>query len=162
MEIRDAAAQDAHEIAIIWNNEIENGLGTFASTAKSDQDIVESIKAKQSAGHGFLVCKVGGKAAGFAMYGQFRASNGYAKTMEHTIYLAEFAHGKGVGRALMAALEDHARGFGAHSMLAGISAENAGSVTFHLKLGYREIARLPEVGHKSGQWLDLVLMQKFL
>jgi phosphinothricin acetyltransferase len=29
-------------------------------------------------------------------------------------------------------------------------------------MGYAEIARLPEVGHKFGRWMDLVLMQKRL
>jgi phosphinothricin acetyltransferase len=29
-------------------------------------------------------------------------------------------------------------------------------------MGYREVARLPEVGWKFGRWHDLVLMQKML
>jgi phosphinothricin acetyltransferase len=62
----------------------------------------------------------------------------------------------------MAAIEDHARAGGAHSMFAGVSSGNPSGVAFHAALGYREIAMLPEVGFKFGRWFDLHLMQKML
>ncbi len=58
--------------------------------------------------------------AGLATYGQFRGGNGYATCMEHTIILAPHAHGRGLGRALMQAVESHAKAHGAHQMIAGI------------------------------------------
>jgi phosphinothricin acetyltransferase len=51
---------------------------------------------------------------------------------------------------------------GHHSMIAGVAGENAGGAAFHAAIGYREIARLPQVGWKFGRWHDLVLMQKIL
>ena len=72
------------------------------------------------------------------------------------------AQGGGVGRALMTAIEAHARSNGVHSLWAGISAENPGGVGFHRALGFVHVARLPEVGFKFGRWMDLVLMQKIL
>lgn len=47
-------------------------------------------------------------------------------------------------------------------MIAGIEAENAASIGLHERCGFREVARMPEVGFKFGRWLDLVLMQKLL
>ncbi len=32
-------------------------------------------------------------------------------------------------------------------------------IRFHERLGFVEVARLPEVGVKFGRWLDLVLLQ---
>ena len=76
--------------------------------------------------------------------------------------LAPDARGRGVGRSLMAAIEQHARDMGFHTMWAGVSAGNPDGVVFHERVGYEKVAVLPEVGRKFDQWLDLVLMQKRL
>jgi L-amino acid N-acyltransferase YncA len=72
------------------------------------------------------------------------------------------ARGRGTGRALLQAVEDHARQGGAHQMIAGVSGENPEGRAFHDRMGYREIATVPEAGFKFGRFMDLVLMQKFL
>ncbi len=82
--------------------------------------------------------------------------------MEYTLVLAPSAHGRGIGRGLLTALEDHARQGGVHSMIAGVSAENPLGIAFPAALGYAPVAVLPEVGFKFGCWMDLHLMQKFL
>ena len=43
-----------------------------------------------------------------------------------------------------------------------IDSQNANSIDFHAALGFVEVARMPEVGEKFGQRLDLVLMQRRL
>jgi len=51
---------------------------------------------------------------------------------------------------------------GLHVMIAGIDADNAGSIRFHERLGFTRAAHLTQVGFKFGRWLDLVLMQRLL
>lgn len=63
---------------------------------------------------------------------------------------------------MMNALCQLAKDAGKHTMYAGVCAENQGTVDFHAKMGFTIAAVLPEVGHKFGRWLDLVLMQKCL
>lgn len=154
--IRPATVADAPAIAAIWNAAIRDTTVTFNPVEKTDAEVA-ALTASAC-----LVWDDGGQAIAFARYFQFRGGQGYAHTAEHTILLHPAAQGRGIGRALMAALCDHARGAGMHSIYAGVSAENPSGVAFHTACGFSEIARLPEVGFKFGRWIDLVLMQKRL
>jgi phosphinothricin acetyltransferase len=162
MKIRAVRADDAEAICEIWNPVISDSEVTFNSVRKSPADIGQMVADKAAAGHGFLLAEQDGTPLGFATYGQFRAGIGYARTMEHTVVLAPHAQGRGVGRALMAAIEDHARAGGAHTIFAGVSSGNPAGVAFHTALGYRHVVTLQEVGRKFDRWYDLHLMQKQL
>ncbi|MBL9050433.1 MAG: N-acetyltransferase [Tabrizicola sp.] len=160
--IRPARPADAPAIAKLLNHWIETSAITFNPVPKTETDILEMIETKAAAGHAMFVAEDGGEILGQASYGQFRAGVGYRTCMEHSIALAPGAKGKGLGRALMSAIEDHARKAGAHQMIAGVSGENAEGRAFHERLGYRIIATVPQAGFKFGRFMDLVLMQKFL
>lgn len=160
--IRSAESADAAAIAALWNPYILDTAVTFNALPRREDEVAALIHQRQAAGHGFLVAEVEGAVQGFATYGPFRNGSGYARTMEHSIFLTQGTIGKGLGRALMAALENHARRAGNHSLIGGISAENPQGRAFHAALGFTEIAILPQVGFKFGRWMDLVLMQKFL
>jgi len=162
MIIRKATANDTFEIINIWNPLIRATTVTFNSVEKTERSVADEIATRQGAGCAYLVAQIDGQVVGFASYGPFRGGIGYAHTMEHSIHLKDVARGRGVGRALMAALEEHARGNGVHSLFAGISAENHAGIGFHQVLGYKRVATLPEVGFKFERWFDLVLMQKIL
>jgi L-amino acid N-acyltransferase YncA len=100
---------------------------------------------------------------GLASYGDFRDTThweGYRFTVELSIHVRGDRHGAGIGRRLMDALVDRARADGVHVMVAAIDAENVESLAFHSRLGFVEVARMPEVGSKFGRWLDLVLVQR--
>ena len=69
--------------------------------------------------------------------------------------------GQGVGKALVAALLDHAARRGFRQMIAVIGdSENVGSVGLHLSLGFRQIGVMRAVGLKFGRWVDIVTMQR--
>ena len=162
MEIRSAIHEDADRVSEIFNHFIRSGTETFNSVEKSPTDICDLIDEKTAHGHGAFVAVDGGGILGFAYYGQFRGGVGYARTMEHTIYVVPEAKGRGIGRALMQHVEDHARIAGGHSIYAGVSAENVAGIAFHERMGYNQIWTLPEAGYKFGRYIDLVLMLKFL
>lgn len=155
--IRRASAGDAMAIAAIWNEIIRESIATFTSAEKTPA-VLASLMQDQP----FWVAEGDARVLGFATYSQFRGGPGYAHTMEHTLHLARESQRRGIGRALMAHLEDAARAEGVHSLMAGISGENSTGLAFHRALGYLEAARLAQVGYKFGRWHDLVLMQKFL
>jgi phosphinothricin acetyltransferase len=162
MTIRPALPDDIPALLAIWNPVIRNTAVTFNAIEKTHADLAQMIADKSAAGHGFFIAEHAGAIVGFASYGQFRAGIGYAHTMEHTIVLGPNARGLGLGRGLMIAIEDHARRGGAHSIFAGVSAENPEGRAFHAAMGYAEVATLRSVGYKFGRWMDLHLMQKHL
>lgn len=159
MNIRQARPEDAPAIAGIWNRVIRDTAATFTDLEKTTEGLTADIETR---GAGFQVVEHQGTVVGFATYFAFRGGPGYRHTKEHTIVLADAARGLGAGRALMQVLEDAARGEGVHSLFAGVSGENPAGVAFHAAIGFREVARLPEVGRKFGRWMDLILMQKML
>lgn len=159
MSIRRATGPDAAAIAATWNHYIRDTIVTFNSLEKTDAEIAAGIANPQTP---FFVAEQEGRIAGFATYGDFRKGVGYAFTKEHTVMLAPDAGGRGLGRALMAAIERHAARNRINSLFAGVSAENTGGVAFHKACDYAEAARLRRVGWKFGRWHDLVLLQKFL
>ncbi len=155
--IRQTRPIDALPIALIWNRIIRDTTATFTTTEKTAQAVAEAMGQQP-----FLVIERGGRVAGFATYAPFRAGPGYAYTMEHSIHLAEDARGQGLGKALLQALERHARQAGVQHLIAGIAGENEAAAAFHDAMGYTQVGRLSQVGWKFGRWHDLILMQKIL
>lgn len=82
--------------------------------------------------------------------------------MELTIHVDRAHQGRGVGRVLLEALVERARTSDVHVLIAGVDGANDASIAFHQRLGFREVARMPEVGRKFGRWLDLVLLQRVI
>ncbi len=163
MTVRAAQAEDAAGIATLWNHFIRETAATFNAQEKTASEVVSLIAARAAEGRGFFVAEDGvgtGRISGFATYFQFRGGIGYARTAEHTVLIDPGAHGRGLGRALMARLEAHARESGHHMLFAGVSSGNPDGLAFHARLGFAEVAVLREVGWKWGRWFDLHLMQK--
>lgn len=161
MQIRPAQLWDAEAVAGVWNQVILKTDKTFNSIEMKRSDITTMIAEKGREGHPFLVAGMNG-IQGFATYGQFRASVGYARTMEHTVIVREDSRRSGVGRMLMEQIERTAKKNNVHSLIAGVSGTNNAAILFHRSQGFVEVGRMPEVGFKFGRWHDLVLMQKMI
>lgn len=153
------AARDLDEVGDIWNAVIRDTAATFTTVEKTP----EALEAWLDAGGPRLVAAEGpGALLGFCSAAPFRPGPGYRRTFEHTVHVAAAGRGRGVGRALMDALIAELRAGGARSIIAGISGENPRAESFHAKLGFAEVGRIPEAGEKFGRRLDLVLMQRML
>lgn len=158
--IRPVKPSDAEAVLEIWNPVIRDTVSTFNSQEKTHSELLAYFEKKERAGEPFFVAVEGDDVLGFATYGPFRGGVGYRHTFEHTVMVAPSGVGRGVGRALLKAVEFHVQERGAHSLMAGVSGENEQGIRFHKALGYQEVARVPEVGRKFDRWFDLVLLQK--
>ncbi|WP_371226535.1 GNAT family N-acetyltransferase [Roseovarius sp. 2305UL8-3] len=162
MMIRPARAEDAPAIAEIWNYNIRQTANTFTTVEKTAEGLADDIAARQVEGRAFLVAEDGEQAVGFATYFPFRSGPGYAHTAEHSVMLNEARKGLGIGRALVTALEEHARKSGVHVFIAAVSSENPNAIAFYKAIGYAQVATMPELGRKFDRWMDLILLQKRL
>ena len=157
--IREAQKNDLEAILAINNYVIQT------STSNYDWDIKELawqknwFQEKQIGNWPVFVVESEGRTVGFGTYGPFRLKQGYAKTVEHTIYIAEGFQSKGFGGALLEQLINTATKNGFHIMIAGIDADNDRSISFHQDHGFETVALFKEVGFKFNRWLDLVFMQ---
>jgi L-amino acid N-acyltransferase YncA len=163
--VRDATEGDLPAIRDIYNALIETTTVAWTEVPESLEQRQDWFADQTRAGWPVLVAEDDRAVIGFAAYGAFRGQGkwpGYRHTVEHTVHVCRAAWGVGVGRALMSELFDRARASEVHVMVGAIDRGNESSIRFHEGLGFSTVARMPEVGIKFGQWLDLVLMQRIL
>jgi phosphinothricin acetyltransferase len=91
----------------------------------------------------------------------------YAGVVEASLYVAGAARGRGVGRALMAALLDSAAAGGVWTVQSSVFPENAGSLALHAAAGFRVVGTRERIarmtyGPLAGQWRDVVLLERRL
>jgi len=160
--IRAARDDDLPAITAIYNDAVVNTTAIWNDTVVDVDDRRAWHAARIGLGYPVLVAEAEGAVAAYGTFGDFRAFDGYRHTVEHSVYVAPAARRRGLASALVLALAGRAAALGKHVMVAGIAADNAGSIALHARLGFVETGRMPEVGRKFGRWLDLVLMQKTL
>lgn len=158
MEIRALRQNDLPAVAEIWNPLVRETTITFTSEEKTPEALAAWLAAPGPCLGGFE----GETLLGFVSAHQFRPGPGYARTYEHSINLAPEARGRGLARPLMEALFAALRPTPVHSLIGAITATNAASIALHARLGFAEVARIPEAGWKFDRFHDLVLMQKTL
>lgn len=165
MEIRDAVEADLPATLAIYNELIPTTTIAWTEQPQTIEERRAWFADQRRRGFPVLVAVDAGTVVGTAAYGDFRDSvhwPGYRFTAELSIHVRGDRRRDGIGRALMQELVARARADGIHVLVAGIDAENTDSIVFHERLGFVEVARMPETGFKFGRWLDLVLMQRRL
>jgi len=162
LEIREAQEADLPAILDIYNDVVATSTAIYRDEPATLEDRRSWFAARKAERQPVLVATDRGAVVGFAAFGGFRPWPGYRFTVEHSVHVRADRRGQGVGAALMTPLIAHAAALGMHVMIAGIDADNAGSIRFHQRLGFTQVAHMREVGFKFGRWLDLVLMQRLL
>ena len=162
IEIGEATEADLPAILAINNLAVAETTASWNYAPASLESRQAWFAGMTAKGDPVLAARRGGELVGYAYWGPFRPADGYIYTVENSVYVRKDLHGQGVGRRLMLELIARARAKGLHAIVAGIGAENTGSIAFHARLGFTEYGRMPQVGAKFGRWMDLVLMQLML
>ncbi|WCA41779.1 GNAT family N-acetyltransferase [Actinomyces oris] len=162
--IRPATMSDSPTIRQIRNAAVRESLAIWTSI-EQDHAEAEAWLAPMVQRGTALVAHVSGEpqdVVGFAVAGPWHSYEGYARTVEDSIYLCPAAQGKGLGARLLAALIEASRRAGDRTMIALIEAGHATSVRLHERYGFTTVGTVPQAGEKHGQILDLTLMSRCL
>ena len=162
MTIRYATLTDIPQILAIYNHAVLTSTASYDIEPHTFAMRLAWFADKERNGQPVFVIEDEDGVAGFGTYGPFREKIGYRFTVEHSIYIAEGKRGMGMGKLLLQKLIDSATESGYHVMIAGIDSSNELSLKFHRSFGFEEVAHFREVGHKFGQWLDVIFLQKML
>ncbi|MBR0556479.1 N-acetyltransferase [Ciceribacter sp. L1K23] len=159
LTIRQASEADLPVIRDIYNDAVANTTAIWNEVLVDLDNRRDWWRLRTERGFPVLVAERDGQTVGYATYGDWRAFDGYRHTVEHSVYVDRTCRGGGIGKSLLAALVEHARGNDKHVMIAAIEAGNAASIALHEKLGFTLVGIHREVGTKFGRWLDLAMME---
>jgi phosphinothricin acetyltransferase len=135
------------------------GIATGNATFETESPGWENWDAKHHQ-HSRLVAFDGERLLGWAALSPVSARRVYAGVAEVSIYVAEATRGRGVGRALLAALVLQAEQNGIWTLQAGIFPENRASIALHKAYGFREVGVRERIGQLRGVWRDVVLLER--
>ena len=161
-EIRAATEADLPAILAIYNDAVLKTTAIWNDTPADLGNRRAWFEARRALSYPVLVGELGGSVAAYASFGDFRPFEGYRHTVEHSVYVAETARGRGLATRLVEGLIERARALDKHVIVGGIASDNIASLALHKRLGFVETAHMPEIGRKFGRWLDLVFVQKIL
>ena len=161
MIVRASTAQDAPALAAIYGHHVLHGFGTFEEVPPGAEEMAARRQAIVERGLPYLVAEDAGQVLGFAYAGPFRPRAAYRYTVEDSVYVAPEAVGRGVGKAVLAAVLRECEAFGIRQVIAVIGdSENAGSIGLHASLGFEPAGVGKALGWKHGRWVDIVWMRK--
>lgn len=178
--IRRARLADLPACHAILSDAIVHGTASWSYEPTTVDAFVVRCSQLIEKGFPFLVAEPEGSASaaqpaaspailGYACVGPFREREGYRFCVENSIYVSNSCQGKGVGRALLAALIAATEAAGFRAIMAVISVESddadcskCGSVRLHGSQGFAIVGRMPSLGWKHGRWMDCVMMQRAL
>ena len=165
VQLRDATTEDLPAMLAIYNELIASTTISWREAPQTFDERRAWFAEQCRRDFVTLVAVAGGEVVGTTSYSDFRDSvhvPGYRFTAELSIHVRGDRRGQGIGRLLLEELMSRARRNGIHVLVAGVDADNTESIRFHERVGFVEVARMPETGRKFGRWLDLVLMQRRL
>ncbi|HQQ69015.1 MAG TPA: N-acetyltransferase family protein [Alicycliphilus sp.] len=159
--IRASRDDDIGAITAIYAHHVLHGTGTFEIDPPDGRDMAERRADVLARGLPYLVAEEGGRVVGFAYCNWFKPRPAYRYSAEDSIYVADAARGRGIGRLLLDALTVQAQAAGIRKLLAVIGdSANAGSIAVHRAAGFTDVGVMRSVGWKFGAWRDIVLMEK--
>jgi L-amino acid N-acyltransferase YncA len=158
--IRPAGDPDTQAIADIYNEGIATRLATFETEPRSAADVQAWLIAGERLP--VLVAEEGDAVLGWARILAYSARPVYAGVGEVSVYVAEHARGRGLGRALLEELQRNATELGYWKLVGKLFTANAASAGMVRSCGWREVGMHHKHARLDGEWRDVLLVERVL
>ena len=168
--VRRAVIADSPAIRRIRNAAIRDSLAIWTEREQDPDEAVAWLEPQIARGTALVAVErdeggerdSGERVVGFAVASPWHPYEGYARTVEDSIYLSPTARGRGLGTRLLTALVRACRAAGDRTKVAQIESGHAASRRLHEKAGVALVGTIPAAGQKHGRILDLTLMTRRL
>jgi L-amino acid N-acyltransferase YncA len=152
--LRPLTEEDWPAAAEIYWDGMRGGLATFETEVPS----WEEWDAAHFADHRLVAMQLD-EVVGWAALSPVSSRRCYAGVAENSVYVAEHARGRGIGRALLEKLISGAKRAGIWTIQTSIFPENRASLALHERCGFRVVGTRERIAKRDGIWRDTVLME---
>lgn len=135
------------------------GLATRNATFETSVPTAEEMRSRWLPGLAW-VAEVDDEVVGWTAITPVSSRECYAGVGESSVYVAESARGRGVGKALLFTQVTEADKAGMWTLQTSIFPENRASLALHHSAGYRTLAVRTRVAVLDGAWRDTVLLER--
>ncbi|MDF2917612.1 GNAT family N-acetyltransferase [Microbacterium sp. SMR1] len=159
--VRALAERDWPEVQKIYREGIAAGNATFESEPPSWADFDQG---KLQVGR-LVATDPAGSVLGWVAASRVSAREVYRGVVEHSVYVADRAHGRGVGTALLTSFLRASDAADIWTVQASIFPENTASLALHGRAGFRRIGHRERIAYMTygpwaGNWRDTILIER--
>jgi len=157
LAIRPMHAADAGQVLAVYQAGLDAGDASFEAAAPS----WAAFDAGRLPEHRHVATADDtGELLGWVAVSPVSSRSAYAGVVEHSVYVAPEARGRGVGGALLRALIGSTETAGIWTLQSGIFPENTASLRLHERAGFRVVGIRERIGCHHGRWRDVVLVER--
>jgi phosphinothricin acetyltransferase len=148
---------DAGQVLAIYQAGLDAGEASFEIQAPT----WEAFDAARLPAHRHVaVDDASGEVLGWAAVSALSDRCVYRGVVEHSVYVAEAARGRGIGAALLDALICSTERAGIWTIQSGIFPENRASLGLHEQAGFRVVGTRTRLGRHRGRWRDVIMLER--
>lgn len=147
---------DADAVLAIYQAGLDGGQASFETVAPT----WAAFDAGRLPGHRLVAVDGAGQVLGWVAVSAVSTRPVYAGVVEHSLYVAPAAQGRGVGRLLLDAVIASTEAAGIWTIQSGVFPENTASLALHHRAGFRTIGVRERIGRHYDRWRDVVLLER--
>jgi L-amino acid N-acyltransferase YncA len=154
LTIEPMRPEDWDAVARIYAEGIATGNATF-ETAVPSWEVWDSAHSPELR----VVARLEDELLGWAALSPVSSRCVYEGVAEESVYVAEQARGRGIGRTLLEALITRAGEAGIWTIQTSIFPENVASLELHRRVGFRVVGTRERIGRHHGVWRDTIFLE---